>query len=345
MVVRFPAMDDLVSFVSGLPKAELHVHLEGTLEAEDLLRCARRNEVALPWSDAAAVRAAYEFDGLTDFLAVYYLGCSVLRQRIDFYELTRAYLRRAAAQGVRRAEMFLGPQSFLDNGVGMADQMGGVLDAIDDAATDFGIDGALLIIAQRHRSVEDALALLELTRPWAHCIVGFGLGGVERGNPPSKFAAYYRECRGRGYRTSIHAGEEGPASYVREALDLCLVDRIDHGNAAVTDSDLMARLRDTRVPLTMCPLSNLRLKVVADLADHPIRAMMSAGILVSVNSDDPSYFGGYISENMVALHDAVGLTRADMFTLARNSFTSSFMSDDTIAAGLSSIDECQRGLA
>jgi adenosine deaminase len=335
-------MDDVGSFVTGLPKAELHVHLEGTLEAEDLLRFGRRNAVTLPWSDANDVRAAYQFDGLNDFLDLYFHGCAVLRKRVDFYELTLAYLRRAAAQGVRRAEMFFGPQTFLDNHVSMADQLDGVLEAIDDAATDFGIDGALLVSAHRHRSTADALTLLELTEPWADRIGGFGLGGVERGNPPSKFVEYYQACRERGYRTTIHAGEEGPASYVREGLDLCHADRIDHGNAAVSDPELVARLSDAGVPLTMCPLSTLRLKGVANLADHPIRTMMAAGVRVSVNSDDPSYFGGYVGDNMVALHDAAELTREDLLTLARNSFTSAFLDDAAVAAGLSAIDEYER---
>jgi adenosine deaminase len=326
------------SFADSLPKAELHVHLEGTLEPEDMTRFARRNGLSLPWRTEDELRAAYSFTGLEDFLAVYFEGCKVLRRRQDFYDLTAAYLRRAAAQGVRRAEMFFGPQTFLDTGVGIDEQLGGITDAIDDARTSWGIDGALLISAHRHRSQADALALLDVVQPWRDRILGVGLGSAERGNPPSKFAGYFDAARSRGYRTTCHAGEEGPASYIREALEICKVERIDHGYTAVGDPGLVARLADEAITLTMCPVSNLRLHVVGDLADYPIVELMGAGVPVTVNSDDPSYFGGYIGDNYAALQQHLGLDDTTLNLLARNSFTGSFAPADDIEAALRDLD-------
>jgi adenosine deaminase len=310
--------------MTTLPKAELHVHLEGTLEPEDMLRFAARNGLELPWRSPDELRAAYTFTGLENFLSVYFQGCRVLRTRADFHELTAAYLHRAAAQGVRRAEMLFGPQSFLDHGVPIDDQLGGITDAIDEARESRGIEGALLVSAHRHRTEADALELLDLVRPWRDRILGAGLGSAERGNPPSKFARYFAAARGEGYRTTCHAGEEGPASYVREALDVCRVERIDHGYTAAEVPDLVARLAEDQVTLTMCPLSNLRLHVTDDLTKYPLKTLMDAGVPVTVNSDDPSYFGGYVNENYAAVTDALGLTEAEVKTLARTSFTGSF---------------------
>jgi adenosine deaminase len=326
------------SFLTGLPKAELHVHLEGTLEADLMFQLAERNDVPLPWPSQAQLRAAYSFSGLEDFLALYFQGCRVLRRRPDFYDLTWNYLRRSAAQGVIRAEMFFGPQSFLDVGVPIEEQLEGILEAIRDAEQAWGIEGALLISAHRHRSEADALELLNLVQPWAASITGFGLGSAERNNPPSKFVNYFAACRERGFATTIHAGEEGPAAYVREALDLCRVDRIDHGNAAITDPALVERLRDERIPLTMCPLSNLKLGVVSTLSQHPIGALMTAGVLVTLNSDDPSYFGGYLNENYAAVQADLGFKDDDLAALARNSFTASFSSPSDVARQIALVD-------
>jgi adenosine deaminase len=325
------------SFVDQLPKAELHVHLEGTLEPEMMLRLATRNAVELPWSSVDELRAAYSFTGLEHFLSLYFRGCQVLHRRADFYELTLAYLERAAAQGVARAEMFFGPQTFLDVGIAMADQLNGILAAIADARQHWSIDGALLISAQRHRSEADALELLELVQPWSSSIAGFGLGSAERGNPPAKFQNYFAACRAAGFPTTIHAGEDGPADYVRQALDLCQVDRIDHGVAAATDTDLVARLRDERVPLTMCPLSNRQLGVVDDLSQHPLRQLYDAGVLVTVNSDDPPYFGGYVNENYTAVQEHLGFGPDELAALAANSFTASFADDAAIAHSLAAV--------
>jgi adenosine deaminase len=309
------------SFADGLPKAELHVHLEGTLEPGDLIRFARRNAIPIHWRDEHELRAAYSFTGLENFLAVYFEGCKALRRREDFHELTTAYLGRAAAQGVRRAEMFFGPQPFLDAGVPLDDQLGGIFDAIAEARETWGIDGALLLSAHRHRSEADALELLDRVRPWREQILGVGLGSAERGNPPSKFARYFAGARAQGYRTTCHAGEEGPAAYVREALDVCQVERIDHGFAATDDPDLSTQLADEQVPLTMCPLSNLRLRVTPGLAGYPLARLLDAGVPVTVNSDDPAYFGGYVNENYAALRTLSARVRPSSATRERPQWT------------------------
>ncbi|MET7995439.1 adenosine deaminase [Amycolatopsis sp. NPDC005232] len=308
----------------ALPKAELHVHLEGTLEPEDTVRFAARNGVQLPWPGPEELRAAYSFTGLENFLSVYFQGCRVLCTREDFRELTVAYLERAANQGVRRAEMLFGPQAFLDHDIPIDDQLGGIVDGIDEAREAWGIDGALLVSAPRHRAEADALELLEVVRPWRDRVLGVGLGGAESGNPPAKFARYFDAARAEGYRTTCHAGEEGPAACVAQALDVCRVERIDHGYAAAEDPGLVARLADERVTLTMCPLSNLRLHVTDDLTTYPLKRLMDAGVPVTVNSDDPAYFGGYVNENYAAVTDALGLAEAEVRTLARNSFSGSF---------------------
>jgi len=332
-------------FIEALPKAELHVHLEGTLEPEMMLDLAARNGVELPWPDVDGLRAAYRFTGLEHFLPLLFQGAAVLRRGRDFHELAYAYLRRAAADGVRRAEMFLGVQTFLDAGVPIADQLDSVLAAIEDARADTGIDGALIVTCQRHRPQTAALEVLDLIAPWAHRVLGIGLGAAERGNPPAKFADYYAAARARGYRTTIHAGEDAPASYVREALDVCRPDRIDHGIAAATDRALVARLRDEGIPLTVCPLSNLALQVVPSLAQHPLRALYDAGVMVTVNSDDPPYFGGYINDNFRVVRDHLGFGRDELATLARNSFYASFDDPAGISRRVAAVDEHMRRFA
>jgi adenosine deaminase len=328
-----------MSFIDALPKAELHVHLEGTLEPDEMFRLAARNGITLPWASTDALRALYSFTGLGHFLPLYFEGCKVLCRREDFYDLTAAYLRRAASEGVRRAEMFFGPQTFLDRDIPTADQLGGILDAIADARTDSGIDGALIVTAQRHRTEAAALELLEALRPFRDSLLGVGLGSAEAGNPPSKFARFFAAARDEGYRLTCHAGEEGPPSYIREALDLCGVERIDHGYTAVQDPDLVARLADDGIPLTMCPLSNLRLQVTADLSTYPIAEFMKAGVLVTVNSDDPPYFGGYVNENYAALEQHLGFGPQELAALARNSFVGSFADRSEIDRALAAVAE------
>jgi adenosine deaminase len=312
--------------VKDLPKAELHVHLEGCLEADLLFELARRNEIVLPWPSVDALRAAYRFDGLPAFLALYFQGCEVLRREQDFYDLTRGYLARAYADGVVHAEMFLGPQSFLDRGVPMADILGGAFRAMDDAQSQDGISSGLLVSAHRHRDEADAFALLEAVMPWAGQIAGFGLGGAELGNPPSKFRRYFDELHRLDFRTCAHAGEEGPAGYVREALDLLAVDRIDHGVRAMEDPALVADLAERQTPLTVCPISNVLLRVVEELEQHPLPAMLGAGLNVSLNSDDPAYFGAYLSDTFSRTAAALNLDEATMKTLAANSLRAAFTS-------------------
>ncbi|MCE0765036.1 adenosine deaminase [Pseudonocardia kujensis] len=328
-----------MSFIDTLPKAELHVHLEGTLEPEQMFQLAARNGVGLPWDSAEALRAEFTFTGLEHFLRLYTEGCRVLCTRQDFYDLAAAYLRRSAAEGVLRAEVFFAPQNFLDRDIPVTEQFGGVLDAIDDARADTGIDGAMLVIAQRHRTEAAALELLEAVRPFRDRILGVGLGSAERGNPPSKFARFFTAARAEGYRLTCHAGEEGPPSYIREALDVCGVERIDHGYAATQDPDLVTRLADDGVPLTMCPLSNLRLQVTSDLSTYPLADLMKAGVLVTVNSDDPPYFGGYVNDNYAALERHLGLGNAELAALARNSFAGSFGDRSAVDRGLTAVDD------
>ena len=312
------------AFIRGLPKAELHCHIEGALEPELMFELAARNRVELPFADVDALRAAYDFGNLQDFLDLYYQGMRVLQSESDFYELTRAYLQKAHAQNIRHAEIFFDPQAHVSRGVAFADLVGGITAALGEAEREAGITSRLIMCFLRDRDEEDALAVLEMAEPHRAEIAGVGLDSAEAGNPPEKFARVFAEARARGYRRVAHAGEEGPAEYVRGALDALGAERIDHGNAALGDAQLMERLAREGVPLTMCPLSNLKLRVVADLREHPLKKMLERGLCVTVNSDDPSYFGGYINENYRAIARALDLERADLAQLARNSITASF---------------------
>jgi adenine deaminase len=331
------------AFIRGLPKAELHMHLEGSIEPETMLALAERNHLRLRWDTPEALRAAYDFADLQSFLDLYYDGCRVMAQAQDYYDVTLTYLRRAHEDGVLRAEFFVGPQNATQRGIPMAAVMEGVLAAVHDAEDQWSISAGLLIIAQRHRSEADAIALLDAAMPWADRIAGFGLGGAERDHPPNKFAAYFRRCRDRGFRITAHAGEEGPAAYVRDAAETIGVDRVDHGVACMDDPTLVQFLADRKVPLTVCPLSNVRLRVVDSLAAHPLRAMLAAGLNVSVNSDDPAYFGGYVNDNLLACRGALGLSAAEIATLARNSFAAAFMPPAGIQRCIALVDDwCAR---
>ena len=312
------------AFIRGLPKAELHCHIEGALEPELMFELAARNRVELPFADVDALRAAYDFGNLQDFLDLYYQGMRVLQSESDFYELTRAYLQKARAQNIRHAEIFFDPQAHVSRGVAFADLVGGITAALGEAEREAGITSRLIMCFLRDRDEEDAFAVLDMAEPHRAEIAGVGLDSAEAGNPPEKFARVFAEARARGYRRVAHAGEEGPAEYVRGALDALGAERIDHGNAALGDAQLMERLAREGVPLTMCPLSNLKLRVVADLREHPLKKMLERGLCVTVNSDDPSYFGGYINENYRAVARALDLERADLAQLARNSITASF---------------------
>ncbi len=325
-------------FIRSLPKAELHMHIEGAIEAEMMFSLAERNGVVLRWPSVEALRGAYRFKDLQGFLDLFYDGCRVLVQSQDFYDVTAAYLKRAHADGIQRAEMFLGPQSHTARGIAMGTQLEGVFAAMDDARRRYGISSGLLLGAQRHRSEAEAIALFDEAQPWRARILGFGLGGPEIGNPPSKFAAFYARCRAAGFKTTAHAGEEGPAEYVRESVSLLGVHRIDHGNACMQDPSLVDELARSGIALTVCPLSNLRLRVVPSLEEHPLRRMIAAGLCVTLNSDDPSYFGGYLNDNFEHCHNALGLTRLEMANLARNSFSAAFISDDERVGWLEMID-------
>ncbi len=314
-------------WLTGLPKAELHLHIEGTLEPELMFALARRNGVTLPFADVEAVRAAYVFDDLQSFLDLYYAGCSVLVTEQDFADLTTAYLRRAAAQGVRHAEIFFDPQTHTDRGIDFATVINGIDRALDEGRRDPGITSRLILCFLRHLSEDAAMETLETALAHRESITAVGLDSSESGNPPSKFRAVFDRARAEGLLTVAHAGEEGPPEYIREALDLLRVLRIDHGVRCMEDDDLVERLVAEQVPLTVCPLSNVKLRVFDDLADHPIRRMLERGLLVTINSDDPAYFGGYIGDNYVATAAALGLDRDAMRQVARNSFLASFLDD------------------
>jgi adenosine deaminase len=317
-------MDDLSGFIAGLPKAELHIHIEGSLEPEMMLALAGRNGVALPYRDVDAVRAAYRFGNLQDFLDLYYRGMSVLRQEQDFYDLAMAYFRRAAAENVRHAEIFFDPQGHTERGIAFKTVIDGLSRARADAGRQLGVSSALILCFLRHLDEASAERTLDEALPWRDRFIGVGLDSSEKGHPPSKFQRVFARARGLGLHAVAHAGEEGPAEYVRQALDLLKVERIDHGNHALDDPELVARLAREQMPLTVCPLSNLRLCVVDDLTQHPLKRMLAAGLRATLNSDDPAYFGGYVTENFSAAQRALGLSKDEIVTLARNGFAAAF---------------------
>lgn len=323
------------AFITGLPKAELHIHLEGSLEPELMFEIAKRNRVAIPFKSVNEVRAAYRFSQLQDFLDIYYRGADVLRHEQDFYDLTRAYLARAAADGVCHVEAFFDPQAHTARGVPFAIAIDGILAALKEAASD-GMTSRLIMCFLRHLDEDDALATFKAAEPYFGCIAGVGLDSSERGHPPSKFRRVFAAAGAAGLKRVAHAGEEGPPDYVWEALDILKVDRIDHGNRALEDPRLVARLKAEEITLTVCPLSNLKLCVVKDMADHPIKVMIDQGLRATVNSDDPAYFGGYIADNYGAVAGLV--TEADMVELARNSFRGSFLDNVAIARHLAAIE-------
>lgn len=321
-----------------LPKAELHLHIEGTLEPDLAFALAERNGVELPYATQDELRAAYSFTDLQDFLNLYYALMAVLRTEDDFADLTNAYLARAREQGVRHAEIFFDPQAHTARGVDIGTVIRGLTRALDAAPRTHGITTRLIMCFLRDESAESALATFESARPYLDRITAVGLDSAEVGHPPSKFREVYTLAREAGLKCVAHAGEEGPPAYVWEALDVLGVDRVDHGVRCLEDEALVERLVADQVPLTVCPLSNVRLRVVDRLADHPLPAMLDAGLLVTVNSDDPSYFGGYAEDNFTAVRDALGLDRAALRTLARNSFQASFLDEATRAAYLKELD-------
>lgn len=321
-------------FARRLPKAELHLHIEGTLEPELMFELARRNGVVLRFKTVAEVRAAYEFGDLQSFLDIYYEGARVLLKERDFADLARAYAARAAADGVRHAEVFFDPQTHAARGVALATALGGLWAGFSES----GLSFRLILCFLRHLSADDGMKTLEQALAFRDRIAAVGLDSSEAGHPPSKFRAVFDRARKEGFLTVAHAGEEGPPAYISEALDLLKVRRIDHGVRCLEDAAVTARLAAERVPLTVCPLSNVKLKVFARLADHNLKRLMAAGLLVTINSDDPAYFGGYVGENYAATAEALELTQGELATLARNSFEASFLPEAEKRRWLAEVD-------
>jgi adenine deaminase len=312
-------------FLREIPKAELHLHIEGTLEPERMFALARRNGLTLRFSSVEEVRRAYRFRDLQSFLDIYYEGARVLLAEEDFSELTAAYLERAAEDGVRHAEIFFDPQTHTTRGVPFGTVVRGIRRALDEGKRRLGVSSRLILCFLRHLPAEAAEATLEEALPYRDWIQGVGLDSSERGNPPSRFEAVFARARAEGFLPVAHAGEEGPPAYIREALERLHVARIDHGVRCLEDPELVEELAARRIPLTVCPLSNVRLGVFPTLEEHSLRRLLRRGLCVTVNSDDPAYFGGYIAENFRAAREALGLTREEIVQLARNSFEASFL--------------------
>ena len=317
-----------LELIRALPKAELHVHIEGTFEPELMFEIAQRNQIDIPYKSVEEVKQAYNFHNLQSFLDIYYAGANVLVLEQDFYDLAWAYFEKCHADHVTHTEMFFDPQTHTDRGVAFATVFNGLQRACDDAKAKLGISSHLIMCFLRHLSEEAAFKTLEQALPFKDQIIAVGLDSSEVGHPPSKFERVFAKAREAGFLVVAHAGEEGPAEYVWEALDLLKVNRVDHGVRSEEDAKLMQRLIAEKMPLTVCPLSNLKLKVVHDMAEHNIQRLLKQGVHVTVNSDDPSYFGGYMNDNFIAIAESLDLTDAELKTLAKNSFEASFISDD-----------------
>ena len=328
----------LAAFARALPKAELHLHIEGSLEPEMVFALARKHGVTLAWPDVAALRAAYAFTDLQSFLDIYYAGAAVLRDADDFHAMTAAYLERARADGVVHAEIFFDPQTHTERGIALATVFEGITRALAEAEQRHGLSSRLILCFLRHLSAEAAMATLEAALPFRHNFVAVGLDSSERGNPPEKFAAVFARARAAGLLTVAHAGEEGPPAYIATALDVLGVRRIDHGVRCTEDPVLVERLVREQVPLTVCPLSNVRLCVFPTLADHNLGQLLERGACVTINSDDPAYFGGYLLDNYLASAAALHLSQAQLAQLARNSIVASFLPDAVKQGWLQRID-------
>jgi adenine deaminase len=331
-------MHEIDALIKRLPKCELHIHIEGSLEPELMFALARRNGVPLKYESVDAVRQAYRFRNLQDFLDIYYQGMSVLITEQDFYDLAFAYLGRVHADNVRYVEMFFDPQGHTARGIAFSTVLNGLHRAITDAQRQFGVRARLIMCFLRHLDEADAERTLDSALAFKDKIVGIGLDSSETGNPPSKFKHVFRRARDAGFFLTAHAGEEGPPSYVWEALDVLGVGRIDHGNRSLSDPALVGRLARERLALTVCPLSNLRLQVVPDLKLHPLRQMMEKDLVVTVNSDDPAYFGGYVNDNYRAVGDALSLNRDELIAIVRNGFHAALMSEAEKATALAEVD-------
>ena len=314
-------------WLNGLPKIELHLHIEGTLEPELLFKLAKRNSIQLPFNSVNEVKKAYQFSNLQDFLDIYYQGAEVLLHKQDFYDLTWAYLLMCKQQNVMHVEPFFDPQTHTVRGVPFETIVSGIAEALADGKAKLGITSRLIMCFLRHLSEESAIETLKSSEQFTDVIYGVGLDSAEMGNPPEKFINVFRKAKGMGYKLVAHAGEEGPASYIWSSLDVLNVQRIDHGIRAIDDPDLMLRLIESQMPLTICPLSNVKLRVFDTMASHTILDMLDLGVCVTVNSDDPSYFGGYMTENFLALYDSLELSRDQAIRLINNSIDASFAED------------------
>ena len=337
--VKPVAADRLPELLRRMPKAELHMHIEGSLEPELIFALASRNNVSIPYASVEDLRNAYAFTNLQSFLDIYYAGASVLITEQDFYDMAQAYLRKAAADNVLHTEMFFDPQTHTARGVSMATVVNGLHRACVDAQAEFGVSASLILCFLRHLSEEDAFETLEQALPFRDKFIGIGLDSGEVGNPPEKFARVFARCRELGFHLVAHAGEEGPPEYVWTALDVLKVERVDHGVRSSRDASLMQRLAKDRIPLTVCPLSNLKLCVFPDLASHNLRELLDAGLAATVNSDDPAYFGGYMNENFMQTFAATGMDERHAYTLARNSFEASFIDASAKARHIDRLNE------
>ena len=335
----------LPGLLQAMPKAELHIHIEGSLEPEMIFALAQRNRVRLPYDSVQALRAAYAFTNLQSFLDIYYAGASVLIQEQDFYDMAWAYFKKAATDNVVHAELFFDPQTHTSRGVAMATVILGLSRACQDARTRLGISASLILCFLRHLSEDEAFATLEQALPLREHFIGVGLDSSEVGHPPEKFAGVFQRCGALGLHRVAHAGEEGPPAYIQTALDLLGVERIDHGVQAVNDPVLMQRLAQQRIPLTVCPLSNVKLCVYPDLRSHSLKALLDAGIVATINSDDPAYFGGYMNQNFRETFAALELQASHAYTLARNSFEASFLDAGDKAGLIGRLDHFFEGAA
>jgi adenine deaminase len=342
------ALSPLAQKTNGAPKAELHIHIEGSLEPELIFRLAERNGVKLAYESIEALRAAYAFTDLQSFLDIYYAGASVLLKEEDFYDMTMAYVERALADNVVHAEIFFDPQTHTERGVSIATVVAGIERALAEGEKR-GLTSKLILCFLRHLSEDDALATFEAALPlfdqYPHRLIGVGLDSSERGHPPSKFERVFAKAREKGLKLVAHAGEEGPPSYIYEALDLLKVDRVDHGVRSIEDPALVTRLADSRVALTVCPLSNLKLCVFDDLTKHTLKALLDKGVAVTVNSDDPAYFGGYVNANYLATIEALKLDDDEVYAIIRNSFEASFVTPAERDAMIAKLDAHWRASA
>ncbi|MBU2948935.1 adenosine deaminase [Zobellia uliginosa] len=329
---------EMLSFIQGLPKTELHLHIEGTFEPELMFKIAKRNNLEIKYADVEELKRAYSFNNLQEFLDIYYAGASVLIEEQDFYDLTWAYLTKVHEENVKHVEIFFDPQTHTDRNVSFEYVLNGIYKALEDGQKQLGISFKLIMSFLRHLDEASAFKTLEQALPYKDKIIAVGLDSSELGNPPSKFKNVFKKALDEGFLTVAHAGEEGPSEYIREALDLLKVGRIDHGNRCLDDIDLVKRLAKEQMPLTLCPLSNLELKVIKDLKEYPLLKMMEHNLLVTINSDDPAYFGGYMNENFWGITKALNLSKSQIAELAKNGFKASWLSPNEKQTYLKEID-------